>query len=49
MAENTHADERGNATELKFYVPAGSTSPSIAGRIELILSELFSHGVEPSR
>lgn len=49
MAARTRADERGRATESKFYIPAGPTSSSVAGRIESLWAALFNHGIETSR
>ncbi|WP_158599327.1 hypothetical protein [Halobellus sp. Atlit-38R] len=46
MTQRTPTDERGSETEPNFYLPAGSPSTSVAGRIERIWAKLFSHGVE---
>jgi hypothetical protein len=45
MSQRVRADERGSATESKFYVPAGVASTSVVDRIERVWASLFDHGV----
>ena len=45
MPQSDHADERGSATEAKFYLPAGVTPSADGSRVEDIWAALFSHGV----
>lgn len=49
MIQGDHADDRGRATELEFYLPAGVTPPVDASRFERIWATLFSHCVEPPK
>jgi hypothetical protein len=48
MAQRNHTDDRVSATESKFYLPAGATSSSVAGRVASLWAALFNHGVDPS-
>lgn len=49
MVQRSHAADRSNATETKFYIPAGPTPSSVANRVESIWATLFNHGIETSR
>lgn len=49
MVQRSHADDRSNATETKFYLPAGQSPSSVASRVESIWATLFNHGIETSR
>jgi len=48
MTQRNRTDDRAKATESKFYLPAASTPPSVASRLERIWATLFSHGIETS-
>jgi hypothetical protein len=48
MPQRNRADDRDEATESKFYLPAGDASSSVADRVERLWAALFNHGVEPS-
>jgi hypothetical protein len=41
MVEKTRADDRGRATESKFYLPAGVTPSSEASWFESVRTALF--------
>jgi len=45
MAQQSHADDRGRATESKFYLPAMVTPSIEASRFERIWASLFDHQV----
>ena len=49
MAENLRTDDRADAAEPKFYLPAGTSPSSGAGLFERLWAALFDHGVEPPR
>jgi len=49
MAQQNHADERGSATESKFYLPAGVVPSVEASQFERIWATLFDHSVEPPK
>jgi hypothetical protein len=49
MAQRHHADDRVDATESKFYLPAGGTPSPEAGRLERIWATLFKHQVGTSK
>jgi hypothetical protein len=38
-----HADDRGSATESKFYLPAGVSPSFDTGRFERLWTTLFNH------
>jgi hypothetical protein len=44
-----HTDERSDTTDPKFYLPAGTTSSSVAGRLADLWAALFDHGVDAPR
>lgn len=46
MTQKNHADDRGRAAELEFYLPAGVT-PFDTSQLKRIWARLFSHRVEP--
>jgi hypothetical protein len=49
MALQNHADDRGSATESRFYLPATVTGTTNAGRLGRLWSSLFDHRVGTSR
>jgi hypothetical protein len=48
MTQESRVDDRAGATESKFYLPAGSPSSFVAGRLERVWAMLFPHGIETS-
>jgi hypothetical protein len=49
MVQRTHADDRGGATESKFYIPAVGRSSFEASRFERLRTKLFNHRVGPPK
>jgi hypothetical protein len=45
MSQRVRADDRGSASEHKFYVPAGTPSTSVVNWFERVWASLFDHGV----
>jgi hypothetical protein len=45
MTRRTRVDDGTSATESKFYLPAGTTVPFVADRLESAWKGLFGHGV----
>jgi hypothetical protein len=45
MTQRTRAENRGNATEQKFYLPARASMPFVASRVERFWAALFDHRV----
>jgi hypothetical protein len=48
MAQRHHAADRAEATESKFYLPAGNPSSFLADRFESVWAALFKHQVGTS-
>jgi hypothetical protein len=49
MSQRIRADDRIEAAESKFYLPAGGVLSSAAGRLERLWTRVFNHGIETSR
>ena len=49
MTAETRTDDRGSATELELYLPAGVTPSSETSCLERLWGYLFNHGVEPPK
>ncbi|WP_336337820.1 hypothetical protein [Haloarcula brevis] len=45
MPQRTHADDRDDATESKFYLPAGTTPSSESNWFGRLWAALFNHRV----